>query len=953
MLSLRTTLIRLTDRSLLPEEPVVSAKNLCISFRVALPASLRSLLKVLNSVADAAAPAGGSVHPYYRRRTPVPQYPSSYESNGYFIELADVPLAWKVNPQKWLDYCVSQFDARAAMAILDNAKPSAVLSAQKMAVGDQTKIAGLSNLYAQPDKDSHLLQPGPAVLGMMAYNDFFPGDKCTLAKPIPFPSPPGVPTVAPGAANQSIGSYLRDLIDVGLRNCRPGYCGTMGIDDANWLDYLLHDSQGNYDMGQTNLVALAYSYFDELSDQTREYLITQLLARGIVRRPNEADLVTSGPPPNDWTRAGRVPEGQLVGAIVSLSGIVAGLGPAAAAIVYAAIAALEGYHDIGETENHIISMLSTRYLTNQLLYQRTLNPVFDNRRATSDGGFTCFSLVLSELRNILRCDFAEYNAKDYQDESRWPIVNLATYAYDHEVRLAARMALDYVSAHIAVSSNDLRRLVPFRRKNVSPNNNQATVDNQQRSSIALIDPSLGADPMGPYFAIQAGNVRGYVTPNNQPDQYGNPARSQPHSIAGDGGSATLEIHGSWRLPPLVQDLFVNDLHRRFFQRLHRTSQDEAEKQRNCENYELYAGSPSYLITAGGEPSTYALNPTIVSLPIFGDIPLPDQGQQKGVAMPTTFMPTGQFAAIRDQFTALDLIQFSHFSDVFDDGGKPAVKNYGVAPDFACGHDPYLPPWVKNNLVPPGLGDPPFSFGRYGPDRYNAEFYLAIYQDGDYGLLEAYDLWLHPGVTMEEFRRKVLAQNGGLNLHVTDGSGKIKAEQNGHYVTFGGTHIDFKIWNKDGSTATAGALTYNIVYGAANPTDAIGDAGNNTTPFLNGTVLNSPNTAVVELTNSFFGSPGAKIVLDHFDVLHPRRVSETGEVEQAGFNNEVWVNFGWRGPFTGDFYQPFNTLAAAIANVADGGVIRLVPGWTNERLPPFGKKRFRLVAPIGGVRIGVR
>ena len=75
-----------------------------------------------------------------------------------------------------------------------------------------------------------------------------------------------------------------------------------------------------------------------------------------------------------------------------------------------------------------------------------------------------------QRHNILRDDFSEYNAKPYQSESRFALLNLCTYAYEDEVRLAARMVLDYISAHIAVSSCDLRRLVPFRRRNEFPRN---------------------------------------------------------------------------------------------------------------------------------------------------------------------------------------------------------------------------------------------------------------------------------------------------------------------------------------------------------------------------------------------------------------------------------------------------------------------------------------------------
>jgi hypothetical protein len=129
-----------------------------------------------------------------------------------------------------------------------------------------------------------------------------------------------------------------------------------------------------------------------------------------------------------------------------------------------------------------------------------------------------------------------------------------------------------------------------------------------------------------------------------------------------------------------------------------------------------------------------------------------------------------------------------------------------------------------------------------------------------------------------------------------------------------------------------------------------DAGNDTNPFLSGTVMKSTADAVVEITN-----PGlnTKLTLDMRDLWHPTRISETGEVEKAGSNHEVWVDFDWSGPSEGDFYRPFTTIAAATAAVADGGVIKIVPGHTPERTTIGGGKRMKLVAPIGGVIIGIQ
>ena len=63
--------------------------------------------------------------------------------------------------------------------------------------------------------------------------------------------------------------------------------------------------------------------------------------------------------------------------------------------------------------------------------------------------------------------------------------------------------------------------------------------------------------------------------------------------------------------------------------------DEQGQQRNCENMEIYASSPSYLITAGGKPARWV---------IFGEYGEGYKGNNLGVAVPTSFMPTGRSAS---------------------------------------------------------------------------------------------------------------------------------------------------------------------------------------------------------------------------------------------------------------------------------------------------------------------
>ena len=104
--------------------------------------------------------------------------------------------------------------------------------------------------------------------------------------------------------------------------------------------------------------------------------------------------------------------------------------------------------------------------------------------------------------------------------------------------------------------------------------------------------------------------------------------------------------------------------------------------------EIYAGSPSYLITAGGKPATWV---------IPGKYGFGYEDKNLGVAVPISFMPTGLGAGVGvSPNDAQELIQFSHFSDVPEvqlTAAPGGTENYGVASDFACGFDLHPPVWA--------------------------------------------------------------------------------------------------------------------------------------------------------------------------------------------------------------------------------------------------------------------
>jgi len=855
-------------------------------------------------------------HPYYRRVRPTQQREDWFVGDGTHVDFSHPNVHLDAFDQ--IDAVAEahkRFDLRAAAVLRAAAGPEDGTFWQLPHDASLLFDAGVLEL-----KEYHVVSvvsPTRKCLAILAYPDYF----ATFG---PF---------SLGAKTPS--AVARSIVSEAILAANPGWCGTFGPGIEATVDVLVAN-EGNYDFTQMHLLPMAYRYYDDLTLDAQEYLITALLAGGRIHGPGQKDTYTCGPYPEYWSRAGVVKVSDPLG-LTSVK-----------------------LKRIGETENHILMIMTARYLINQLLYQRDRKVWFDNRRNGIDeilysvlgagagplfvhpiaahkepSAGSCAFLLLDLLQRILRDDFSEYNAKNYQAETRWALLNLCSYAYDHEVRLAARMALDYLSAHFAVSSNDLRRLLPFRRRNEATSGRNAH-DAQGFMTAGTLAWYEGADTMGSTFAILAGNMRAY--------------EAGAWSIWDSGGDQVIDALSDYRIPPSIHDLFVNDAHRRFHQRLHRYvrgDDDEVGGNRNCDNMEIFASSPSYLITAGGTPATYAIDPH------FAGFKFGDYEQQRGVAVTTSFMPT---TYAQNSVRADGLIQFSGFSDQMFT--KPFIFggawNYGVAPDFACGHQIQLPDWLKNlrgsaNYVADGnftfinQGPPAFASGRPG-------YFLAIYQENGFGLLEAFDTWLHPGVmtllrprvmTFEEFQQDVKDRNPTLSL---------KSNVETHYTTSNGNQFDFIIWN-DGSRhdTLVGAEVLNLVYGDRDPRDAFGNAGNVTDKFLNGTVMNSTGDAVVQITNHDLRST---ITLDMSDVLHPRRIAETGEVEQAGFDNEVWLDFEWVGPNQGDACQPFSTLAAATAAVADGGVIKILPGQTSERTIGGGK-RMTLVAPIGGVTIGVR
>jgi hypothetical protein len=554
---------------------------------------------------------------------------------------------------------------------------------------------------------------------------------------------------------------------------------------------------------------------------------------------------------------------------------------------------------IPETENHLLMIETARYLTNQLLYQRTHDPKFDNRRnGKGDDPQATAVWLLDHLRGYLMHDFDEYNAHNYQDMIMMALENLASYAYDGDVRLAARMVLDYISAKVAVSSNDLRRAAPFRRRNevehwgppipgfgktlflrsplLLPKADYADLPNQ------VFEP----EPQGTWYAQFAGNT--LLLGGSAPGSPGH----------GNFGFAML-FAGThdYRVPDSVLDLFIERAHRRFYQRF-RHVHILRDKGYSEPVAELYAASPSYLITAGGHPTVYCY---------FGHVGPIYSGKTAdfGGAMPTTFMPTVDAAGQPDDLTLESMVQLGCYSD-YATNNDPTPYHLGVAPDFACGGLLYIPPKLQRDPATRTQG--PWTFvnkGHRGEQR--PGYYLAIYHQGSCSFLEAYDTWLHPdGLSFDQFTAAILHRYGAFRCNdVGENS----------YVTQSGRAIRFTITPNSDIISVDGHA----------PSGA----------FLSGDVLSDDGTGKTTIANP---ATGQRILLDMTDRYHPRRVGESGEVTAVSYDprdrvhEEVWLDFHSPTPGAdGDFYRPFKSLDEAQKKLAPGGTVRIVPGTVREAI----------------------
>lgn len=152
---------------------------------------------------------------------------------------------------------------------------------------------------------------------------------------------------------------------------------------------------------------------------------------------------------------------------------------------------------VPETENHLFMTESTRFLTNQILYEnsRHLTKLKTLRDSLVSAGFVLDNqegmlkqLLLKAMQKSMCKGFFEFNAQIYQRFTIHALDNLYSFAHDSAINNGAACLLDYLATVFAFQSIGSIRYGPYRR-----------------SSEVFLDSVLMAnDAAGSFFAVQSG-----------------------------------------------------------------------------------------------------------------------------------------------------------------------------------------------------------------------------------------------------------------------------------------------------------------------------------------------------------------------------------------------------------------------------------------------------------------
>lgn len=582
-------------------------------------------------------------------------------------------------------------------------------------------------------------------------------------------------TAVAAALGMSIAALLIFLIfPISVASLAP-IALAMGVGVGALVGILLFKSDpGDYDMRLIEYIAIYHVYGNKVSTSARDHLVDKLLSvRGGEDERHEYLYLSGLPTP------------------------------------------------IPETENHIWSTEIARYLTNNILYDRDKNDEYNNDK----NGMTKW--VLAGLRQFLTDDFYELNSRPYAAISYNALQTLANFAgvgagncsqkvnssappqsTRCDVRRAARSTLDFLNARFAVSSSELRRAVPFRRK-------------PEFKSYPRLLTNGGDDMSWRLWAYTGGS-----------DFQREERNSLMMEVADE--YILLALLGNYR-PPLL----ITDLMRSAGYPGNMELQQFRSRARESRTVEVYYRGADFLISAGGRFDDGK-----------GFVADWFSSEENAWALPTSLMPLKQGDDIRD------FVRIAGHTD------PEERSNLCVGPGFACGMNPMVPPglpeacekkvgnWTFIDFTL-NTGECPFGYG----------YYVAVYKEscssedckdaagdpepGSFGFFEA-----TPWRTFDSYVSEVLSLNEPEDFTFD----KLNV-----YKSPTGRIISFLV---DGKDDKWDIVSFGGFASATNPERSF-----DKWPISQGRLVSSPKPACIFIDNLKLNQ---RLIIDHTDTTKPRR-----------------------------------------------------------------------------------
>jgi hypothetical protein len=243
-----------------------------------------------------------------------------------------------------------------------------------------------------------------------------------------------------------------------------------------------------------------------------------------------------------------------------------------------------GFVSVPETENHLFMTESSRFLTNQLIWENRRGlPQLTNLRDSlvrsgeiiDNSQGTLKRLLLQVMQQTMRKGFFEFNAQIYQRFTIHALDNLFSFSRDRAVADGAGCLLDYLSTVFAFQSYDAVRYGPYRRSS------------EVYDDISLI----GNDAACSFFGIQSGAFAWKADPR----------RGLWHSHTAHASMALYSAVLKYRVPEPILT-FMRSRPGEYRAEIRSAYAGNGSRKRLTE---VYQGGRNFLLTAGGRYETYA------------------------------------------------------------------------------------------------------------------------------------------------------------------------------------------------------------------------------------------------------------------------------------------------------------------------------------------------------------